>query len=326
MSATHKKLMPLWVSSLIILSTLFVSNCRTPDHDQKYQSKSESRVILHKNKKRNYSIYIPVSYERHKPLPLVIVLHGGGGTGKGMEETLTLGEWNSLADKNGFVVVYPDGIQKRWNDGRTDIHSYAHNQNIDDVGFISSLIDQLSFELNIDQQRIYATGISNGGMMSFRLACQLSHKIAAIAAVTASMSETFTYEPSTPISVLIINGTDDPLVPYSGGEIRFLRRTHGKVKSTDDTFSFWRKHNKCDRTSLRVNRFNKIDSDGTSVNHKVYGNCQQKTEVILYSIEGGGHTWPQGFQYLPEGLIGKTSQEIDATSTIWIFFKNHPKF
>ncbi|MBW1814897.1 MAG: esterase, partial [Deltaproteobacteria bacterium] len=171
--------------------------------------------------------------------------------------------------------------------------------------------------LNIDQQRIYATGISNGGMMSFRLACQLSHKIAAIAAVTASMSETFSYEPSTPVSVLIINGTEDPLVPYNGGEIRLMRRTHGKVKSTSDTIFFWLTHNKCDHTPSQINRFNNIDGDGTSVNHKIYRNCQQKTEVILYTIEGGG---------LPEGLIGKTSQEIDATSTIWIFFKNHPKF
>ncbi|MBW1985109.1 MAG: polyhydroxybutyrate depolymerase, partial [Deltaproteobacteria bacterium] len=84
--------------------------------------------------------------------------------------------------------------------------------------------------------------------------------------------------------------------------------------------------NKCDHTPSQINRFNNIGGVGTSVNHKIYRNCQQKTEVILYTIEGGGHTWPQGFQYLPEGLIGKTSQEIDATSTIWIFFKNHPKF
>jgi len=110
MNTTHKKLISLWVSSLIILSTLFVSNCRTPDHDQKYQSKSESRVMLHKNKKRNYSIYIPISYERHKPLPLVIVLHGGGGTGKGMEETLTLGEWNSLAGESGIHLLIKTGL------------------------------------------------------------------------------------------------------------------------------------------------------------------------------------------------------------------------
>jgi len=325
MNTTLKKLLSLWMSLLIILSTLCVSNCRTPDTNQKYQAKSENRVILHNNKKRNYSIYIPLSYEQHKPVPLVIVLHGGGGTGKGMEETLTLGKWNSLADKNGFVVVYPDGIKKRWNDGRTDIYSYAHNQNIDDIGFISSLIDQLSSELDIDQQRVYAAGISNGGMMSFRLASQLSHKIAAIAAVTASMSETFSYEPSMPVSVLIINGTKDPLVPYNGGKIQFMRRTHGKVKSTSDTFSFWRKHNTCPLTSLQIDRFNKID-DETSIKREMYENCQRNTAVILYTIEGGGHTWPQGFQYLPERLIGKTSQEIDATSTIWNFFKDYQKF
>jgi polyhydroxybutyrate depolymerase len=270
-------------------------------------------------------VYVPSSHDLNKPLPIVIVLHGGGGTGQGMEELLTLGKWNSLADKNGFAVVYPDGIQKRWNDGREDIHSYAHNQNIDDVGFISSIIDQLSNEISIDQQRIYVTGISNGGMMSYRLACQLSHKIAAIAAVTASMSETFSYKPSVPVSILIINGTDDPLVPYHGGTIQFMRRTHGKVLSTADTFSFWKKHNKCSSNRLRVDRFNKIDGDGTQVKREIYENCKKNTAVILYTIEGGGHTWPKGFQYLPEGFIGKTSQEIDATSTIWDFFKNHQK-
>ena len=161
--------------------------------------------------------------------------------------------------------------------------------------------------------------------MSYRLASQLSHKIAAIAAVTALMSETFSYEPSNPVSVLILNGTEDPLVPYNGGIIQFLGRTHGKVLSTADTFSFWENHNKCASTNLQVNRFNNIKGDGTRVKCETYENCQNNTSVILYTIEGGGHTWPKGFQYLPENVIGRTSQEIDATSTIWNFFKTHKK-
>jgi polyhydroxybutyrate depolymerase len=125
---------------------------------------------------RIYRIHIPPSYDKARLSPLLIALHGGGGTGKKMEK-LTLGGFNKLSDREGFIVVYPDGIEKHWNDGRENVSYRAHREKVDDVGFLSALIDALMKERNIDRNLVYVTGISNGAMMSFRLACELSQKI-----------------------------------------------------------------------------------------------------------------------------------------------------
>lgn len=257
-------------------------------------------------------------------MPLLIVLHGGGGTGEKMEK-LTRGGFNTLADREDFIVVYPDGVEKHWNDGR-EVQSWrSHRENIDDVGFISALIDHLSEELNIDKKRVYAVGISNGGMMSQRLACDLTEKITAIGVVASSMSENLSMvcKPTTPISVLIISGTEDPLVPFEGGDIGFGRLKLGRVLSVDETVRFWVDHNKCSSPPEIMWEPDRDPQDGTRVRKEVYGQCSDGTDVILYVIEGGGHTWPSGYQYLPESIIGKTSKDIDANETIWNFFKGH---
>jgi polyhydroxybutyrate depolymerase len=257
-------------------------------------------------------------------MPLLIVLHGGGGTGRGMEKVLTLGGLNTLADTERFIAVYPDGIGKHWNDGR-DLRRYrAHRERVDDVGFITALIDYLAGTLPIDRQRVYVTGMSNGGHMAFRLACEKTEKIAAIAVVTASLTENLgpRCSPSVPLSVLIMNGTEDPLVPWHGGAIQFRRRTFGMVWSTPDTVRYWVNHNTCVPTPDSVDKWDENSQDGTWVKREVYGRCEEGVEVVLFSIQGGGHTWPSGYQYLPERLIGKTSMEISAEKAIWDFFKN----
>jgi polyhydroxybutyrate depolymerase len=169
---------------------------------------------------RTYLIHIPPSWNKTKSMPLVIALHGGGGTGKDMVE-LTLSGFNTLSDKEGFIVVYPVGtifsgmIKVRWNDGRDERYSQA-----DDVGFISALIDHLVKEFNVDSKRVYATGISNGAHMSMRLARELSDKIAAVAPVAYAMQEKYVSVPvsTRQISVLVMTGTDDPFTPWEGGE------------------------------------------------------------------------------------------------------------
>jgi polyhydroxybutyrate depolymerase len=286
-----------------------------------------TKSIIHDGLKRTYRIHIPSSFDKTKPIPLVIVLHGGGGSAEAML-ALTLGGFNTLSEREGFIVVYPNGIEKHWNDGRgsSGLSRYrAFRENIDDVGFISALIDLLIKEMNIDKKRIYITGISNGGIMSFRLACELSEKITAIASVTASMPEKLASHcsPLRPISVLIINGMDDPLVPWEGGEIRFGRLRLGKVLSVSETVKYWVKHNKCSTSPQIFRQPDKDPFDGIRVRKEVYGQGREGTEVVLYTIEGGGHTWPGGYQYLREGFIGKTSRDIDATEVIWNFFKRH---
>jgi polyhydroxybutyrate depolymerase len=281
-----------------------------------------------KGLKRTFRIYIPASYNKSVQSPLVIALHGKGGKGRSMI-LLTRKGFNKLAEKDGFIVVYPDGIERNWNDGRMDdeTNDRAHSENIDDVGFISALIDTMILNYNADPGRIYVTGISNGAIMSYRLACELSHKISAIAPVDGNIAYLLMpeYSPSDPVSVLAINNVDDPLVPFDGGEIygHFHRVKLGKVLSTEESVMFWVKHNRCSLEPVVTEEPDRDPKDGTRVISKQYLNHNSGTEVILYIVEGGGHTWPGGIQYLPKGMIGKTSRDFSATEVIWAFFKRH---
>lgn len=286
--------------------------------------------LMHDDLERNFIIHQPVSNDNSEKKPLVIVLHGRGGNGKSMV-ILTHKGFDRLADKDRFIVVYPDGIELNWNDGRMDEEAddRAHRENIDDVGFISALIDHMIKDYNADPKRVYVTGISNGAIMAYRLACELSSKIAAIAPVDGNIPYMLIYEcsPAMAVSVLAINNVNDPLVPYEGGEIygSFHRIKLGRVLSVDESVGFWVKHNMCSPEPLVLEEPDRDPKDGTRVTRKEYSNANDGTEVILYSVEGGGHTWPGGLQYLPKWVVGKTSRDIDATGIIWTFFKKHSR-
>jgi len=274
---------------------------------------------------RTYRIYVPSKYDRSRPLPTVLVFHGGGGTGDGMEK-LTQGGLNRLADREGFIIVYPDGVDRHWNDGRGIQNYRAQRDNIDDVGFVAALIDHLARTLTIDLGRVYATGISNGGLMSFRLARELPMRVAAVAPVAISMSEEIAQmrPPSRPISVMMIPGTRDPLVPWDGGAIGFAGgQKVGRVLSVSETVKYWASHNQCPSPPAVSMEPDRDPQDGTRVRREAYGPCRDGTEVILLAVEGGGHTWPGGLQYLPVRVVGRTSRDIDANEVIWSFFRRH---
>jgi polyhydroxybutyrate depolymerase len=234
---------------------------------------------------------------------------------------------NKLSDREGFIVVYPDGIEKHWNDGRENVSYRAHREKVDDVGFISALIDDLAEKRNIDRNRVYVTGISNGAMMSFRLACELSQKITAIAPVAGAMPENLPSRcsPSSKIPVLMISNTDDRLVPWEGGDIRFGRKTFGRALSVPETVKYWVNNNQCSSPPAISMEPDRDPKDGTRVRQEAYGPCEEGAWVVLYAIEGGGHTWPGGHQYLPAWIIGKTSRDIDANDVIWDFLKKHAR-
>ncbi len=262
---------------------------------------------------RNYLVHVPPGLDPARRPAVVLNFHGGGGQPIG---EAYISKMNPVADRHGFIVVYPEGTGRHWNDGR------LADDPIDDVAFISALVDELRKTYRADPKRIYATGISNGAMFSQRLACQLSDKIAAIAPVAGGMREPVaaTCAPSRPIAVLMINGKADPLVPYGGGQVV---GTRGPVISAAAAEAFWTKRDGC-RTIAATDLPVVDKTDATRVNLERHGGCDANTEVELYSIEHGGHTWPDGVQYLPASMVGPTSRQMDADEVIWEFFSRHP--
>lgn len=277
-------------------------------------------------RKRTFILYVPENHTADKKVPLVIALHGGGGSGYHMEKLTKYG-FNKLAEQHDFLVVYPDGIDHHWNDGRGLQEYYTQRENIDDVKFISNLIDYIATNYNIDTKRVYVTGMSNGAFMSYRLACELTNKIAAIAPVAAPMSVNISRvcNPTASMPVLYIQGTTDPIVPWNGGLLNFSGHILGEVISANDTVNFWATYNNC---SVMYNwtYLPDIDpDDGTRVIMKKFVNPDNNIEVIIYGIIKGGHTWPNGFQYLSEDIIGKTCKDIDANTIIWNFFSKYTR-
>ncbi len=288
-----------------------------------HSKKQTGSSVRHDGRERYYILHQPSGQTSHPgKRPLLLVLHGGGGTNQNMLR-LTDSRFNALADRDGFYVVYPQGIDKSWNDGRPDNISGAHRKGIDDVGFLQALIADLSTRYPIDERRIFVTGISNGGLMSFQLACSQPDTIRAIAPVTAQIPVAITplCTADSTVSLAVFNGTEDPLVPYNGGQIKAFRRKRGAVLSTDETIRIWRQKNRCSPQATTTQLADRAD-DGTRVTKIEYDLCEDESKVVLYRIDGGGHTWPDGLQYLPEWLVGRTTRDINGCDEIWGFFKS----
>lgn len=180
----------------------------------------------------------------------------------------------------------------------------------------------MSSDYPVDPERIYVTGASNGGMMTQRLACEATGAFAAAAAVISSMPAALDCRPSRPFPMLFINGTDDPLMPYQGGQVHFYRRQLGEVLSTPETVAFWAANNGCNPTPESV-LLDLDPDDGTWIALDSYSGCQAGAQVLLYTVNGGGHTWPGGSQYLPEFVVGKVSNDMESNQAIWGFFAAH---
>lgn len=288
-----------------------------------------TKTLNHDGIERTYHIVLPSDFDVDEPAPLVIVLHGGGGRGDRFNQGGTQGTLTAAAKERGMILVFPDGIDKQWCDGRfTHLDGKSDCEGVDDVGFISEIIDEMNENYGIDVARVYATGISNGGFMSVRLALDLSEKIAAVAPVTAQLSVALEDQtPQHPISIMIINGTDDPIVPFDGGDIRLFEsgRSRGEILSTTDTIDHFRQHNNCDPMPEWIDFPDSEPDDGTVVTVGTYNECDDHTEVVLVKIIGGGHAWPGGKQYLGQELVGVVSREINASEMILDFFLNHSR-
>ena len=262
---------------------------------------------------RSYHIHLPSNYDVSSAFPLLIALHGRLGTGKKMVKQTG---FNGIADREGFIVVYPEGFKRGWADGRGITH--ADKQGVDDVAFIDKLLEVFQERFSIDSTKIYITGHSNGGFMAQRLAIERSHKFAAVAVVAASLSEWLAsrFTPGRPMPVSFINGTADPVTPYEGG-----RQPGGaRVLSVEDTVKIWAHFNVCNK-SPEVQEIHGLNN-GPLVSVLTYGSCKNHSQVKLYRIEGGGHVWPGESEDLSSSGVGKLSAGIDASEEIWKFFSS----
>lgn len=278
--------------------------------------------LAHDGRTRSYLLHVPANHDKNDSVPLVIALHGGLGSGKRMVE-LTGGRFNALAERERFVVVYPDGVDRHWNDGRSSVNYRAHKENVDDVGFLTALIDRLARDWNIDRRRVYVTGVSNGAMMAFRLACERADRIAAFAPVAGSLVVELAGRcaPARPVPMLMISNTDDKLVPWNGGDVRYGRRKLGRIISVPETARRWSALNGCSADPVVTRAPDRDPQDGTRLRRETYRDCRDGAAVVLLAVEGGGHTWPGGTSYLGERRVGRVSREIDASDAIWEFFR-----
>lgn len=283
------------------------------------------RTINVDGMKRSYYIHMPSAHRTHTKLPLVLVLHGGG-KGDGLTVAKYLG-FTSLADNMGFVVAYPNGVGAYWRDGREHTHRRSSNNSIDDIKFISKLIDHLTRKNIADPKRIYVAGISNGGMMTLRLGCELSPKLAAIAPIAANipMNIIGSCNPDLPLPILLMNGTDDPIVPYYGGHVHIFRKRLGKVVSTAETVSFWVRHNRSNVVPHDRELPDRDPYDYSTVDVTTYSNPNNGAEVVLYTIQGGGHTLPGSDIPNRPWIVGEKNNDINGARVILKFFNKHSR-
>ncbi|RZS93594.1 prolyl oligopeptidase family serine peptidase [Aquimarina brevivitae] len=265
-----------------------------------------SASLVHDGITRSYILYVPELYTDDTPAPLVFNFHGYTSNAN---DQMNYGDFRPLADTNGFIIVHPMGTVD--NNGNTHFNVGWGTSTVDDVGFTEALIDEISSNYTIDASRIYSTGMSNGGFMSYKLACELSNRFAAIASVTGTMNknQTNSCNPTHQMPVMEIHGTSDPTVPYEGANW---------IESTPSVLSFWANFNNCHPDPEITDIEDSNTSDGSTVEYQLYTNGDNGATVAHYKIINGGHKWP-GTSYNSPG----TNYDIDASALIWNFFSKY---
>ena len=308
-----------------------VAGARSPaSHTKNYKD-----AITSSGMRRSFTVHVPKSYDGSRPVPLVLAFHGLGMNGVAMEG-LTL--MDITAERNGFIVVYPDGVGSRWNDG-----SARGSNGMDDVGFVSDLLNHLQRAYKIDPRHIHACGISNGGYFTQRLGCEMSDRIASIGVISATVTAPVcaSCHPRRSMPVVLFLGTEDPLVPREGeskelgklGEALGIPGVAGAalssgmakvggIYSANDTAEFWAKINNCGSHPREERMPDRSTRDGCTVTKETYGGSGG-SEVAVYTIHGGGHNWPGGSGAVAQDVLGTTTFDISASDLCWEFFRNH---
>ncbi len=257
--------------------------------------------IMHDGVSRDYRLFLPSNYQNYETLPLVFNLHGFGSNA--LEQEVYSG-MNNVADTAKFFVCTPQGFENSWNVG------WLIGSTKDDVGFINALIDTISSNYNVDLEAVFSTGMSNGGFMSYKLACELNGRIKAIASVAGSMEqgESQNCAPDASIPIMQIHGTADDVVLYNGSALIGI--------PIEDLVANWVDINECNMIGDTIDVPNIDQGDGTTSERIEYNDCNDDSRVVFYKVIGGGHTWPGA----PIN-IGVTSHDFDASIEIWRFFR-----
>ncbi len=278
------------------------------------------RSLVVSDRQRNYLLHVPRSYDGTKAVPVILAFHGGGSNARQMEHFCGL---TDKAEAEGLLVVYPNGTGRTeqlltWNGG--NCCGYAQHEKVDDVEFVRKLLDDLETVARVDVDRVYATGMSNGAIMTYLLADELSDRIAAIAPVAGPMGKTECH-PKRPVPVLHFHGTDDKFAPFKGGRgERSL--SQAEFHSVEHSIGCWVKANECQAEPLVTEEKAKVE-DGTKVTRKTWGGGKNGSEVVLIEITSAGHTWPGRQPALL--FLGKSTKNISANDEMWEFFKKHPR-
>lgn len=286
-------------------------------------------TLDHAGRSRWAVVHVPPQVEKKAPLPLVLVFHGGGGEPLGMQKHAA--GLDDLADREGFLVVYPAGtgaFERRlltWNAGTCC--GGAAREDVDDVGFTIALLEHLAKRVPLDPTRVYATGLSNGAMMSYRMAVDAPDRIAAIAPVAGSMVMVLPSRPKQPVPVMHFHSVDDPRALYQGGlgppfPLTNVRVNHPPVSKS---LAWWVEANGCPAEPAEVGEPVQgaagTSSEGHTARRIRWGPGKDGAEVVHWKLTGAGHVWPGGPAYGPERIAGPTTQVIDANREMWAFFK-----
>lgn len=278
--------------------------------------------IVHQNYQRKFMVHFPPNFNTTTQRPLVLNLHGGSGN---MLSAQGFSMLNPVSDQNNFIVAWPQGYGIAppgfsWADGR---NTSADQAGVDDIGFIDKLIDTLITRYNVDTNRIYICGFSNGGFMVQRLACELPERFAAMASLGSSM-DTVLYQncnPTKPIPMAFFNGTADPAMPYGGGPMQNPQVI--PVVSVESAVQFWIAHNNCQTANPVFNFPDTFTTDNSTAEFYYFTNCDCNADVKFYKLINGGHTWPGVYVASQASVLGNTNRDINASVELWNFFNAH---
>ena len=277
--------------------------------------------LVFQGRMRQYLLHVPAAPNGS----LVLAFHGGGQTAAQMRR---ISGFDAIADREHFIVAYPEAVERSWADGRNV--TPAERQGVDDVGFAVAVVADIARTNAIDRSRVFAAGLSNGGIFTHRLGCEAADTFAAIAPVIAAIATNLaaSCHPSAPVAVVGVQGVADPSVLFDGGYVGD-RAAGGELRSSRVTEDLWRSLNGCAPT-VTTTPLPVLVQDGTSVDRRWYASCQKHGDVVWYEIKGGGHRWPPHQEEGPNQALaqqenGVSSQNVNASEVIWAFFAAHAR-